>query len=306
LHKLGKQISATIIANLPTPWLNRTVLRFIEEDPIRFSAGDANLYRYVDNSPVDAIDPLGLLRKGSYYTQDETLQNRFRPLDGGSFGGSFSRGSRGGGNLPTLPIPRSFPVNIYGYPNRGVFDGQDFYNPNKSRSNINTDLLTEEQDSVLRDNSNSKLAQFRKKLAPDPNSCDDPKRRCQAGDIGFHLGGGLGGQYATHATGSPSDYLVFSNSGASAFFDGKTPGTRIVWEAKLGQGYLNYDKKTLEKILPFGSLRDDILSKRDDIEKFVRKEIANEKKLLKNANIPSKLLALIQKRLIGSRKHSQM
>ncbi|NJL42301.1 MAG: hypothetical protein HC935_00555 [Pseudanabaena sp. SU_2_4] len=45
----------------------------MEEDAIRFSAGDVNLYRYVDNSPIDAIDPLGLLRKGGLYTQDETL-----------------------------------------------------------------------------------------------------------------------------------------------------------------------------------------------------------------------------------------
>jgi RHS repeat-associated protein len=34
--------------------------RFISEDPIGFGAGDANLYRYVGNSPVNAIDPSGL------------------------------------------------------------------------------------------------------------------------------------------------------------------------------------------------------------------------------------------------------
>ncbi len=34
--------------------------RFIEEDPIRFSAGDANFYRYLENLPVSRIDPLGL------------------------------------------------------------------------------------------------------------------------------------------------------------------------------------------------------------------------------------------------------
>jgi RHS repeat-associated protein len=34
--------------------------RFIGEDPIEFSAGDANLYRYVGNSPLNGTDPTGL------------------------------------------------------------------------------------------------------------------------------------------------------------------------------------------------------------------------------------------------------
>jgi RHS repeat-associated protein len=34
--------------------------RFLQTDPIRFSAGDVNLYRYVLNNPVNAWDPLGL------------------------------------------------------------------------------------------------------------------------------------------------------------------------------------------------------------------------------------------------------
>lgn len=35
--------------------------RFLQTDPIRFSAGDGNLYRYVGNNPINRIDPLGLL-----------------------------------------------------------------------------------------------------------------------------------------------------------------------------------------------------------------------------------------------------
>lgn len=34
--------------------------RWLQEDPIRFDAGDANLYRYVHNSPTNGTDPSGL------------------------------------------------------------------------------------------------------------------------------------------------------------------------------------------------------------------------------------------------------
>lgn len=34
--------------------------RFLEQDPIGFDAGDANLYRYVGNGPTNYTDPMGL------------------------------------------------------------------------------------------------------------------------------------------------------------------------------------------------------------------------------------------------------
>lgn len=34
--------------------------RFLQQDPIRFDAGDFNLYRYCSNDPIDRSDPLGL------------------------------------------------------------------------------------------------------------------------------------------------------------------------------------------------------------------------------------------------------
>ena len=38
--------------------------RYIQTDPLGFAAGDTNLYRYVANSPVNAIDPRGLYCDG--------------------------------------------------------------------------------------------------------------------------------------------------------------------------------------------------------------------------------------------------
>jgi uncharacterized protein RhaS with RHS repeats len=34
--------------------------RFISRDPIGFAGGDVNLYRYVQNNPINWIDPDGL------------------------------------------------------------------------------------------------------------------------------------------------------------------------------------------------------------------------------------------------------
>jgi RHS repeat-associated protein len=40
-------------------YYDANVGRFIGQDPIGFEAGDANLYRYVENRPIDRIDPSG-------------------------------------------------------------------------------------------------------------------------------------------------------------------------------------------------------------------------------------------------------
>jgi RHS repeat-associated protein len=47
--------------------------RFISEDPIGFTAGDANLYRYVGNNSVNATDPTGLLVDAVYDITKGTL-----------------------------------------------------------------------------------------------------------------------------------------------------------------------------------------------------------------------------------------
>jgi RHS repeat-associated protein len=53
-------------------WYAPTIGRWLSEDPIGFAAGDANLYRYVGNSPLNGIDPAGLIdpRQGWPVGQD--------------------------------------------------------------------------------------------------------------------------------------------------------------------------------------------------------------------------------------------
>jgi RHS repeat-associated protein len=40
--------------------------RFLQTDPIRFAAGDGNLYRYVSNNPVNLWDPWGLCEENPW------------------------------------------------------------------------------------------------------------------------------------------------------------------------------------------------------------------------------------------------
>jgi RHS repeat-associated protein len=55
--------------------------RFISEDPVRFSGGELNLYSYVNNSPSQYIDPLGLDRLNPEDIQ-QTATPPIRPAPG--------------------------------------------------------------------------------------------------------------------------------------------------------------------------------------------------------------------------------
>ncbi len=48
--------------------------RFISQDPIGFTAGDENLYRYVGNSPTNATDPTGLWQEDAI----ESVESKFQ------------------------------------------------------------------------------------------------------------------------------------------------------------------------------------------------------------------------------------
>jgi RHS repeat-associated protein len=65
--------------------------RFLQTDPIRFAAGDVNLYRYVSNNPVNLWDPWGLcddgpnqdpLTGGDIWETFNFFQDFFGPLTG--------------------------------------------------------------------------------------------------------------------------------------------------------------------------------------------------------------------------------
>jgi len=45
--------------------------RFIQTDPIGFGAGDMNLFRYVNDDPVDRSDPMGTYAQGSGWNKDD-------------------------------------------------------------------------------------------------------------------------------------------------------------------------------------------------------------------------------------------
>jgi RHS repeat-associated protein len=52
---------ATGLTNELNRWYDSETGRWMSQDPIGFTAGDANQFRFVSNSPVNAVDPSGLL-----------------------------------------------------------------------------------------------------------------------------------------------------------------------------------------------------------------------------------------------------
>jgi RHS repeat-associated protein len=63
-------------------WYEPGTGKFINEDPSGFKGGDANLYRYVGNDPLDQVDPSGLAARWSINTTAKDVSSL------GSFGSS--------------------------------------------------------------------------------------------------------------------------------------------------------------------------------------------------------------------------
>jgi RHS repeat-associated protein len=76
--------------------------RFLTKDPIGFGGGDVNLYRYIQNSPVNQIDPLGLWGLGFYAGGGIGAGDYRTPKSiAESAGSGFYFGYKKGGSLET-------------------------------------------------------------------------------------------------------------------------------------------------------------------------------------------------------------
>jgi len=77
-------------------YFDANVGRFIGQDPISFEAGDSNLYRYVENSSLNATDPSGkvkieLVFNPLYRENYDQLGNPLKPGQGASVNHAFIR-----------------------------------------------------------------------------------------------------------------------------------------------------------------------------------------------------------------------
>ena len=81
-------------------YLDPTTGRWTTQDPLGFAAGDAKLYRYLNNSPTLATDPSGLIwYPGKYLYQMYSEYRRGQELD------RQINQNRATQNLPPLPPP---------------------------------------------------------------------------------------------------------------------------------------------------------------------------------------------------------
>ena len=72
--------------------------RFLQTDPIRFQAGDINIYRYVGNGPVNWRDPLGLCTSVPVYNPGLVNNN----VLGGDYASNLPGGTDPGANFEGL------------------------------------------------------------------------------------------------------------------------------------------------------------------------------------------------------------
>jgi RHS repeat-associated protein len=91
--------------------------RFLSEDPISFSGGDANLYRYVSNGSPNLIDPDGYRFTRPTYRFPPRPTTRPGTGSSGGTGGSYPRGlDFSGPSLIPAPRPYGSPGNPFQIP----------------------------------------------------------------------------------------------------------------------------------------------------------------------------------------------
>ncbi len=67
-------------------WYDPTTGRWLSQDPIGFSAGDANLYRYVGNRPTSVSDPSGLIAPEDYNDEGQNVLNQIGGVNSPNYG----------------------------------------------------------------------------------------------------------------------------------------------------------------------------------------------------------------------------
>ena len=77
--------------------------RFLQSDPMGFSAGDMNLFRYVNDDPIDGSDPTGLIGDfmwdfAKYSDPTNTSQGSFKEYTNRSYMGDNGGGGPGSGS----------------------------------------------------------------------------------------------------------------------------------------------------------------------------------------------------------------
>lgn len=104
------------LSNYKARWYQPTLGRFLQNDPVRFDAGDVNLYRYCGNDPMNRSDPLGLadvilvLQQDRAFSAAESVPaggDIFTVAVHGMADGGFAADRQGENTLSTRQVTRS-------------------------------------------------------------------------------------------------------------------------------------------------------------------------------------------------------
>jgi RHS repeat-associated protein len=102
--------------------------RFVSQDPLSFSGGDPNLYEYAGDSPLIAIDPLGLwsIRISGYALIGGSITFGKNPGGGGFLTAEGGFGVGGGAEFDPLGSSPGYKPSPCGHPRHGIGAGSDF------------------------------------------------------------------------------------------------------------------------------------------------------------------------------------
>jgi hypothetical protein len=186
-----------------------------------FDGEDSNLTRYVGNSPTNGTDPSGLqilmkpvrLPSINPFPQRPGYKPEIFPL--GDY--DYNELLRQNKPIPEAPAPRVKPLNPNLQPINIRLEPLQYYRQEPDYSDDQLEVFERRR---------AKVTQYRDRLAVDQDSavepnCRDNKLKCKTTETFGHLGGSKkGSKFATEATGSMNDFLIFAQDGAFAFFDG--------------------------------------------------------------------------------------